>query len=83
MLLRAFLFSVLVTACYGTPGKLSVDSPALPYEPPDISEITGIDEEEEEEMEQVESTPAPTAAPTPTPAATGTGAAPGAAQPKK
>lgn len=33
--------------CAGTPGKLKVDSPALPYIAPDISDITGIDEDDD------------------------------------
>ena len=33
-----------LTACGGSVGKLAVDSPVLPYQPPDISEITGIPE---------------------------------------
>jgi len=32
--------------CAGTPGKLKVDSPALPYIAPDISDITGVDEDD-------------------------------------
>jgi hypothetical protein len=33
--------------CGRTGGKLQVDSPALPYQKPDISEITGIDEDDD------------------------------------
>ena len=39
-------FFLLLTAC-GTHGKLRVDTPIAPYQPPDISEITGIDEDSE------------------------------------
>jgi hypothetical protein len=35
-----------VLAGCGAHGKLRVDSPVLPYQAPDISEITGIDEDE-------------------------------------
>jgi hypothetical protein len=36
-------------ACTSAGGKLMVDVPKLlPYQPPDIDEITGIDSEEEE-----------------------------------
>jgi hypothetical protein len=38
-----------VAGCAKKPGKLMVDSPALPYQAPDISEITGIEEPDEEE----------------------------------
>jgi len=34
-----------LAGCAGTRGKVVVDSPALPYQAPDISEITGIDED--------------------------------------
>ena len=35
-----------LAGCAGTHGKIVVDSPALPYQAPDISEITGIDEDD-------------------------------------
>ena len=35
-----------LTAC-GARGKLAVDTPVLPYQPPDIGEITGIPEPDE------------------------------------
>lgn len=54
----------------GGPAKgLAVDSPILPYQAPDVAEISGVEEEEEEE-EVEEAEPAPTPAPAP-----GTGAA--------
>jgi len=50
MMLRALASALFLVACGGGgPGKLAVDSPALPYQAPDISEITGIDEDEEPE----------------------------------
>ncbi|MBA3397762.1 MAG: hypothetical protein H0T89_34380 [Deltaproteobacteria bacterium] len=58
MQLRAWLLMVAVSSvsalvgCGGTPGKLAVDTPALPYIAPDISEITGIEEPDEEEPEE-------------------------------
>jgi hypothetical protein len=43
-------------ACTSAGGKLMVDSPKLlPYQPPDIDEITGIDSEEEEPTPAAES----------------------------
>ena len=35
-----------LAGCAGTRGKVVVDSPALPYQAPDISEITGIDDDD-------------------------------------
>ena len=34
--------------CGGDHGKMRVDSPATPYQKPDISEITGIDEPDDD-----------------------------------
>ena len=34
-----------LAGCAGTRGKVVVDSPTLPYQAPDISEITGIDDD--------------------------------------
>jgi hypothetical protein len=34
-----------LAGCAGARGKVVVDSPALPYQAPDISEITGIDDD--------------------------------------
>lgn len=34
-----------LAGCAGTRGKVVVDSPALPYQAPDISDITGIDDD--------------------------------------
>ena len=54
MKLRAILLTVVkvsatgvalgATACGGSPGKMVVDVSTLPYQAPDISEITGIEE---------------------------------------
>jgi hypothetical protein len=60
MLLRVLvlaLFASLV-GCAKKPGKLMVDSPALPYQPPDISEITGIEEPDEDDAEPAAGTQA-------------------------
>ena len=54
MKIRALFLTVVLGACGGHHGKLVADSPVTPYEKPDISEITGIDEDE---------TPAETPAP--------------------
>ena len=37
---RALLLGMLA-ACGGTPGKMKVDSPSRPYQPPDIGDLTG------------------------------------------
>jgi hypothetical protein len=46
MKIRALTLTVVLGACGGHHGKLVADSPVTPYEKPDISEITGIDEDE-------------------------------------
>ena len=58
MKIRALFLTVALGACGGHHGKLVADSPVTPYEKPDISEITGIDEDE-----TPAETPAPAAAP--------------------
>ena len=74
MQLRALLFMLVMAVTVGCGGGgpakgLAVDTPILPYQAPDVAEITGIEEEEEEEEEG-------TAEPAPAPApASGTGAA--------
>lgn len=79
MKIRATLLSfakvaVVATAasgCAGTPNKVMADTPVLPYQAPDIAEITGIEEDEdadEAESEAPEATPAPTPAPAAAPA---------------
>jgi hypothetical protein len=55
MKIRAAILSVVkvlaistgLVACGGQHGRLTVDVPVLPYQPPDISEITGIPEPDE------------------------------------
>jgi len=37
-----------LAGCAGTRGKVVVDSPALPYQAPDISDITGIDDDSDD-----------------------------------
>jgi hypothetical protein len=51
--LAAVLTAVLAAgACTSPGGKLMVDAPKLvPYQPPDIDEITGIDSSEEAEAD--------------------------------
>ena len=43
----------------GGAGKIMADTPALPYQAPDIDEITGIDSEDEDT--ETETAPAPAA----------------------
>jgi hypothetical protein len=66
---------LFLAACGGGgPGKLAVDSPALPYQAPDISEITGIDEDaepaDEAEEKPTVAAPAPAKVPAKAPAKT-------------
>ena len=63
MKICALFLTVALGACGGHHGKLVADSPVTPYEKPDISEITGIDEDE-----TPAATPAPAAAPEKAPA---------------
>ena len=74
MKIRALTLTVALGACGGHHGKLVADSPVTPYEKPDISEITGIDEDE---------TPAETPAPAAAEKADKAPAAPAAAPAKK
>jgi hypothetical protein len=37
--------AIVLASCGTTRGRMVVDSPALTYQAPDISEITGIDED--------------------------------------
>ncbi len=66
MKIRATLLMLLAGACGGHHGTLRVDSPVTPYQAPDISELTGIEEEEPASAD--DAAPAP-AAPAPAPAA--------------
>ena len=81
MTIRATLFALVAGLCAGTtgcghtPNKVMADTTVLPYQQPDIAEITGIEEDEEpadepEEAPEAAPAPAPTpaAAPAPTPA---------------
>ena len=47
--LSAIAATTGLAACGAAQGKLRVDSPAIPYQAPDISEITGIEEPDEGE----------------------------------
>lgn len=74
MKIRATLFSfatvaVVTTAaaCGSSQNKVMADTPVLPYQSPDISEITGIDEDEDD-VDDTEPDEAPSAAPAPAPA---------------
>jgi len=81
MKIRATLLSfaklaVVVTAvgaCAAPRNKVMADTPVLPYQAPDIAEITGIEEPDEDAEEQEAPAPAPapehkTEAPAPAPA---------------
>jgi hypothetical protein len=68
MKMRATLLMLLLGACGGHHGKLRADSPVTPYEKPDISEITGIDEDEGSSEESSAPAPAPAAEKAPAPA---------------
>jgi hypothetical protein len=71
---RALLLGILA-AC-GTHGQMRVDSPVTPYVAPDISDITGIDEDDATDSDAGSAAaPAPAPAPAATPAA-GTAPAP-------
>ena len=48
--IRAAIF-VVVCGCGGSQNKVMADTPVLPYQAPDISEITGIEEPDESEPE--------------------------------
>jgi hypothetical protein len=71
MKVRAILVGLLlsVAACKSTPGKLAVDSPALPFQPADADELAGVepadDDAEPAEAEGTEPAPAPSPAPAP------------------
>ncbi len=44
MKIRATLLMLLLGACGGHHATMRVDSPVTPYQAPDISELTGIEE---------------------------------------
>jgi hypothetical protein len=62
------LLAMFGGACGGHHGTLRVDSPVTPYEKPDISEITGIDEDDASSSDEGEKPAAPAPAPAPAPA---------------
>src|SRR5436853_4695772 len=68
-------FGLLATACGGGgAGKILADTPVLPYQAPDIDEITGIDPDEEPAAptpmpEPAAAAPTPAATPAPAPVA--------------
>jgi hypothetical protein len=62
------VLALLLFAACGHPGKMRVDNPTVkPYQKPDISEITGIDEDDDagSGTEEKGSAAAPAPAPTP------------------
>jgi hypothetical protein len=68
MKIRTFLLTLSLGACGGHHGTLRVDSPVTPYQAPDISELTGIEEEEPAAADDTTPAPAPAApAASPTP----------------
>ena len=73
MLLRASFLALLIGGCATPFGKLVVDSPAMPYQPPDINELTGMPEEDDADAsppaakDEAPKGTAPAPAPTPTP----------------
>lgn len=60
--MKRFALVVTLAACGGHHGQIHTDSPITPYEKPDISEITGIDEDEASDAAEAPK-PAPTATP--------------------
>ncbi|MFT3698869.1 MAG: hypothetical protein QM831_37325 [Kofleriaceae bacterium] len=65
--MKSVALVVLLAACGGHHGQIHTDSPVTPYEKPDISEITGIDEDDASDAEAAK--PAPEAAKPAAPAA--------------
>jgi len=66
---RAFVLGFLA-ACGGAHGQMRVDTPVTPYVAPDISDITGIDEDDsssDSDAGSAAATPAPAPAPAPAP----------------
>jgi hypothetical protein len=65
--LFAFVMGLLATTgCARKQNKVMADTPVLPYQQPDIAEITGIEEDEDASSDEA---PEPAPAPAPTPAA--------------
>lgn len=50
-----------LAGCGSRPNKVMADTPVLPYQAPDISEITGIEEPDESDAEEGTAAPAPEA----------------------
>jgi hypothetical protein len=65
MKIRATLLTLLLGACGGHHGAMRVDSPVTPYQAPDISELTGIDEDEPASADESAPAPAPAVPSTP------------------
>ena len=60
------VIATAATGCWGGNRKIMADTPVLPYQAPDISEITGI-EEPDTDSDSDEGSAAPAPAPTPEP----------------
>jgi hypothetical protein len=67
MKIRVLGFAVALGAC-AHQGRIQVDTPILTYKAPDISEITGIDEDDTDAADKG-SAAAPAPAPAPAPGA--------------
>jgi hypothetical protein len=50
---------IAAAGCGSRPNKIMADTPVLPYQAPDVSEITGIEEPEEPEEGEGGEAPAP------------------------
>ncbi|MGE0547106.1 MAG: hypothetical protein AB7R00_08625 [Kofleriaceae bacterium] len=76
MRIAGLLVLAIAAGCGGGPGgKIMADTPVLPYQAPDIDEITGIDSEAEDDTDaEADAAPAadPAPAQSPTPASTPT-----------
>ena len=53
------VIAVAAAGCGSRPNKIMADTPVLPYQAPDVSEITGIEEPDESETEGEAPAPAP------------------------
>lgn len=56
---KVAVIAVAAAGCGSRPNKIMADTPVLPYQAPDVSEITGIEEPDESESTEVEEAPAP------------------------
>lgn len=69
MKIRVIGLLCVLGAC-ASQGRIRVDTPIAPYQKPDISEITGIDEDDTDSSDKGSAAaPAPAPAPAATPAA--------------